>query len=71
MTGKELIDFIESPNYEKIKGHNIMGCAECYYDPKYLIYRAFYDKNKLDELRKMENLDNLFIVADFATDVFY
>ena len=71
MSGKELIEKIEGPNYKKIKGQNIMGCGECFYDPDYLIYSAFKEANKLDRLSQLENIDDLSIVAGWATEVFY
>ena len=71
MSGKELIDLIKNPSYIMRKGQNIMGCFERYYDPNYLIYAAFEYNNKLKELEKIENLDNLLMLANFAADVFY
>lgn len=71
MTGQKLINMIESREYKKGKGRNSMGCLEAYYDPCYLIYKAFEDKDKLEELRALQNIDNLILVAEFATSVFY
>lgn len=71
MSGKELTDLIETPTYERRKGQNAMGCSEAYYDPCYLIYRAFDDAGRLEELRKKQNIDDLLLVATFATEAFY
>lgn len=71
MSGKELIDYIESPSYVKKKGRNIMGCSESFYDPNYLVYSAYDYAGKLEELSKKENIDELLFVANWATEVFY
>ena len=51
MSGKELIDLIENPSFKKREGQNLMGCPESMYDPKYLIYSAYKNAGKLNELR--------------------
>ena len=71
MSGKELTDLIEAPTYERRKGQNAMGCSEAYYDSYYLIYQAFDDAGKLEELRKKQNVDDLLLVATFAVEAFY
>lgn len=71
MSGKELINLIENPSFKKREGRNVMGCPESMYDPNYLVYSAYHDRGKLNELSQKENIDDLLFVADYASEVFY
>lgn len=71
MSGKELIDLIESPSFKKREGRNLMGCSESMYDPNYLVYSAYKEARKLDELSQKENIDDLLFIAGYAAEVFY
>lgn len=71
MTGKELIESIENPQYKKREGRNRMGCCESFYDAYYLVYRAFKDNEELQTLKNLKNIDNLILVAGYAAEVFY
>jgi hypothetical protein len=52
-----------------VKGANSMGISESFYNPYYLIKRAF----TLDEIHAMSEaeLQSVFKMADYATEVFY
>lgn len=57
MSGKKLINLIETPTYRDI------------YNPKYLIYCAFRNANKLEELRQKRNINDLLLIAKFAIGI--
>lgn len=52
-----------------VKGQNSMGVSESFYNPYYLIKRAF----TADEINAMteKELQSVFKMADYATDAFY
>ena len=59
----------EVKEVSEIKGKNSMGVSESYYDPFYLISKCF----KYKELEKLnrEELNNLYKLAEFSSEVFY
>ena len=59
----------EVEDVTETKGRNSMGVSESYYNPFYLISRCFKYK-ELEKLNK-EELNNLYKLAEFSSEVFY
>jgi len=67
---KTKVEIIEQvKNVKEIKGSNSMGVSESYYNPFYMLSKCF----EYEELEKLttEELNNLYKLADFASDIFY
>ncbi len=52
-----------------VKGQNSMGVSESFYNPYYLIKRAF-SSEEINEMTEKE-LQSVFKMADYATEAFY
>ena len=52
-----------------VKGQNSMGVSESFYNPYYLIKRAFTPE-EIDAMTEKE-LQVVFKMADYATEAFY
>ena len=71
MTKEEILKNI-ADCFEKAKGNkarNSMGNSENWYNPYYLLGKCF-TKKELSEMSEVE-LNNLFKLGNFASDVFY
>lgn len=63
-------EFLESlKNVTESKVRNSMGISESYYNPIYLMAKCF-EYDYLESLEESE-LNNLYKLADFASEVFY
>lgn len=67
MTKEDILKEIK--NVSEVKGRNIMGLPESFYNPYYLISKCFQEEVLYN--MEEEQLNNLLKLAEFSSESFY